>query len=405
MELPTIMGTQGELRKKGSIVRHHHNASYLMILIREPRVKIRMARFEWSYFFSMIKTILASILVSFALADDCAELCRADSNRCVRSSWCKGDPSRGSCHNYFYDSEDKSGSFHYHVHGLTSVYPVLCREARSLISRVPTTLVATTAHPSRRHVVPVTVVDPITTSTSALRTTPGSSTRITCAELCQSLDACRSSRRGSYCKSNGTCTGLFFRTSERREVCYHSSGSDCPDDHPVRCDTSSNIADVALGVSTTVLPSRVSAVHTSSSAVPRPTPSSISVATRIERPTSSSLGIHVQGRRFRSVMGEFGVVIAFGSPYIRLEFTYRGARTVIEDLEYAVEGNFVHLHRGAALSILIEAVESIGTSISHHRHSAHHVTIHIVPTGTLQNHATYVIVRLGDLPPVTCTEF
>ena len=355
--------------------------------------------------------VIAFLLIGVAAVDECAELCRRDS-RCVRGSWCKGDAVRGSCHNFFYDSADKSGGFHYHVHGMTSVHPVLCGEARGLLSRVPSgsSSVATPAPvrggPRELDVVNVGVVSidtstvrPSHAPTTAAMSTPGSWIGLTCPALCESVAPCREAARGSYCKPNGTCSGLFFRTRERNDVCYHSLRSDCPDDFPVTCDTSSGITAVSSHSSASPVPSSVA----STTRTPQTTSPHRSV--RLERPAADTLIAQVDGRRFRSNSGELGVIIAFENPHLRLEFTYRGDRTIVEGLEYMIEGNFVHLQRGGPLRVLIETVETMSTAIMHHRHSAHHVTIHIVPAGTVQNDSTYVIVRLGDLPPVTCTAF
>ena len=355
--------------------------------------------------------VAAGLFIGSTAADDCAELCRRDS-RCVRGSWCKGDAIRGSCHNFFYDSPDKSGSFHYHVHGMTSVLPILCGEARGLFDRIPSSRSTTTTAPPTRGINPdlsivnmpvisvgVSTVPPITTSTSLRPTTAQPFLGITCSVLCESVPSCHDAGRGSYCKPNGTCTGLFFRTRERSDICYHQSGSDCPDQFPVTCDPSTG---------STVLSASSAAPPTTSASTTRTPLSTHSVnhrVARVERPATDSLVSQVNGRRFRSSSDEMGVNVSFDSSFLRLEFTYRGRRTIFEGLEYNIEGNFVHLQRGGPLRALIDAVETLGTSITHHRHSAHHVTIHIVPVGTLQNDSTYVIVRLGDFAPATCTEF
>lgn len=344
--------------------------------------------------------VVTLLLIGLVTADDCAELCRRDS-RCVRGSWCKGDSVRGSCHNFFYDSADKTGSFHYHGHGMNSVYPVLCGEARGLISRIessgstPTSTVPT----SGRVVSAVASSAAPTLVTSIAQTTIRPFSGMTCSTLCESVSACRLAGRGSYCKPNGTCSALFLRTRGGNDVCYHQSGSDCPDDYPVTCNPASSLITI---VAQTRAEPTLSAVTTS------PLPITRSATDRIEsseRPATGSLHSHVNGRSFRSISGELGVTIVFESRVLRLDFTYRGSSTSVEGLEYVIEGNFVHLQRGGPLRHLIDSVESIGSAITHHRHSAHHVTIHIVPAGTVQNDSTYVIVRLGDLAPTTCTAF
>ena len=357
-----------------------------------------------------LKSVVAMVTINGILADKCSELCRLVPG-CARGSWCKGDPDRGSCHNLFYDSTDKSGGIHYHTQGMISEYPVLCGEAQALIGRVasrePSVPVRTTQTPrAQLDVVNMDVISvslsessstPVPVSTPSTQPTPA---RVNCAEICESVDACRAAGKGSYCKPNGTCTGLFFRSKERSTICYHSAGSDCPEDFPVVCDARSGRVE---GPSPSYLSSRApSAVTTTATpAALRTVPRHVA---RIDRTSVDSIMTQINHRRFRSATGEFGVIVGFEEPHLRLEFTYRGARTIVDELEYVIESNFVRLRDGSSLRILINTVESMGSAITHHHHSAHLVTIHIVPAGAVQNDETYVIVRLGDLPPVTCTE-
>lgn len=349
-----------------------------------------------------LKLVLVLVIVEGLLADHCSDLCRRVAG-CVRGSWCKGDPVRGSCHNLFYDSSDKSGGIHYHTHGMVSEYPVLCGESRELLGRFsmapsPTLM----ALPTQIARVPLTVATSSSTPTPTVaHSTLPSQSRMLCSQVCDTVDACRIAGKGSYCKPNGTCTGLFFTSRDRNGICYHSAGSHCPEDFPVTCDPASGR--VSGHVSSSVAPTIRAVVTTTT--VPSPLSTVPRRATRIERTAVDHSMDQIRGRRFRSAMSEFGVTVAFEDPHLHLEFTYRGARTIADGLEYVIEGNFVRLRDGSPLRVLIGTVESIGFEITHHRPHAHHISIHIIPAGTVQNYETYVIVRLGVLPPVTCTEF
>jgi len=250
----------------------------------------------------MLQVILICAFILVTAADDCIDLCRADTN-CNRGSYCKGSGDIAHCQHYFYDSEDKTGGFHYHQSGMLSKVRILCSEARLLISQL-------------------------------------------------------NSSKDTETRSRDTALELSIRD--------------------------------------------ISQIPT---IVPRSDSTTENSLLVIERRPSLNAQAPLDGRNFRRVTSELSIAAQFELSQVTIEFSYRNVRHVIRDLPYDLEGNFIHLRAGPALAHLISAVEDFGASVLHHRPSSHHVSIHIIQPGNLLNDRLNVIIRLGDFPAMSCSEY
>lgn len=78
----------------------------------------------------------------------------------------------------------------------------------------------------------------------------GSMTRdvlpVTCQAACRSLPECAASGKSSYCKSNGTCQGIYYLSVADLVLCFFNghNAEDCPTVEPLRCNYGSEDREV-----------------------------------------------------------------------------------------------------------------------------------------------------------------